>query len=129
MWNEIQRLLKCFGGSFINNKGEFIAVKNINLYVDVSDCKTITDLEYTVLAGLSKVASASSRLSEYRMFVRWGINDFLKTSFSNSDIKTIYHTIGNGINKEKATKLIESRFDMRVLGVSDDKEAIRCDKN
>ena len=44
-----------------------------------------------------------------------GINDFLETDFTESDMEEIYRHLGNAINHEKTMRFIESGYDFKVL--------------
>ena len=43
------------------------------------------------------------------------INKFLKTNFTLEQMEKIYVYLGNGINRKKAIKFIESGYDMNIL--------------
>ena len=44
-----------------------------------------------------------------------GVNDFLGTDFTESDIEEIYTYLGNRCNHEKTVRFIESNYDMSIL--------------
>ena len=48
-------------------------------------------------------------------FILNAINKFLGTNFNLDEMEEIYVYLGNGINRVKAIKFIESNYDMNVL--------------
>lgn len=44
-----------------------------------------------------------------------GINAFLDTKFTESDMAKIYCALGNAINHEKTVRFVESDYDFEVL--------------
>ena len=116
-------LLKFFQESFINERDEFIAHKRSNTYLCLGDCKKPIDIECKVLEWFSRPASKGMPYSQgwrnrkFRKFMLDGINDFLETDFSESDMEEIYQYLGNAINHEKTVRFVKSGYDFKVLEV------------
>lgn len=114
-------LLKSFQESFINERDEFIAHKRSNTYLCLGDCKKPIDIECKVLEWFSRPASKGMPYSQgwrnrkFRKFMLDGINDFLETDFSESDMEEIYQYLGNAINHKKTIRFIESGYDFSIL--------------
>ena len=94
-------LLKSFPESFINERDEFIAYKRTNTYICLGDCKKPIDIECKVIEWFSRPASKGMPYSQewrnrqFRKFILDGINDFLETNFTESDMGEIYQYLGN----------------------------------
>lgn len=119
------RLMQSFPGSFINHHGEFIAHRKANAYFNLSTCADELQVKCKVLEWLSRSACKSMPFESDNAnrklwkFMRDGINAFLHTEFSAPAMMDIYTYLGNGINRAKTIRFIESGFDMSVL--TDDK--------
>lgn len=120
-WELITWLMNCFPGSFINQKGEFIAHLKSNSFFLLSDCKTELDVECKVLEWLSRSAFKTEpyrqkrKNEEFHKFMREGINEFLGVWFTENDMELIYTYLGNGCNHSLTVEFIKSRYDMKVL--------------
>ena len=116
-----RKLARAFPKSFINPALEFIAHKEANEYFLLEDCYTELDVKCKVLEWLSrgsyKTCTFNSNVKNERFhnFMLNGINDFLGTDFTESDIETIYTYLGNRCNHKKTVRFIESGYDMAVL--------------
>ena len=114
-------LLQAFPESFINGRVEFIAHRRSNTYLSLGDCKKPIDIECKVLEWFSRPASKGMPYSQewrnrkFRKLILDGINDFLETNFTESDMEEIYQHLGNSINHEKTIRFIESGYDFKVL--------------
>ena len=114
-------LLECFPGSFVNDRGEFIAHLRTNTYFILHNCETPLDIECKVLEWFSRPASKGIPYSQewrnrkFREFIRNGINDFLDTGFSENEMMVIYQHLGNCINHDKTIRFIESDYDFSIL--------------
>ena len=112
-------LLQIFPES--NERDEFIAHKRSNTYLCLGDCKKPIDIECKVLEWFSRPASKGMPYSQewrnrkFRKLMLDGINDFLETDFTESDMEEIYQYLGNSINHEKTVRFIESGYDFEVL--------------
>lgn len=118
-------LLQSFPESFINDRNEFIAHKRANEYICLDGCSKPIDIECKVLNWFSRAAhkgqpySQEWRNKKFHKFMLDGINDFLETGFTESDMEEIYIHLGNAINPEKTVRFIESGYNFKVL--EDDK--------
>lgn len=116
-----RKLARAFPKSFINPALEFIAHKEANEYFLLEDCKTEFDVKCKVLEWLSRGAyktcpfNSNVKNERFHNFMLNGINDFLGTDFTESDIETIYTYLGNRCNHEKTVRFIESGYDMTIL--------------
>lgn len=114
-------LLEAFPGSFINDKGEFIAHRKSNQYFNLSDCKTPLDVDCKVLEWFSRAAyktepySQEWRNNRFHRFMLNGINDFLGTDFAMKSMEIIYAALGNAVNHEKTVRFIESNYDFSMF--------------
>ena len=114
-------LLQAFPESFMNDRDEFIAHRQSNQYICLGDCKTPIDVECKVLEWFSRPAhkgqpySQEWRNKKFRKFMLDGINSFLETSFSESDMGEIYIALGNAIDHQKTVRFIESGYDFTML--------------
>lgn len=115
------KLLKSFPKSFINNNGEFIGDKLSTGYFSLKGNLTDLEIKCKVLEWLSRAAFKSQpyRLEKYNQkvheFYLKGINDFLGTSFTESEMELIYTKLGNNIRRQLCIEFVESGFKMEVL--------------
>ncbi len=119
------KLMKAFPQSVINYNCEFIADLKTNQYFILNNCHSELDIKCKVLEWLSRAAcktqlSHSERKNrELQSEMRKHINEYLGTSFTAEDMRTIYTWLGNACNHEKTIAFINSGYDMRILEVSD----------
>lgn len=115
------KLSAAFPKSFINSALEFIAHKEANEWFRLEDCDNEFDVKCKVLEWLSRGAyktcpfNSNIKNERFHNFMLNGINDFLGTNFTESDIEEIYTYLGNRCNHEKTVKFIESNYDMSIL--------------
>ena len=138
---EVFKLLEYFEEGFINGCLELVIChpvnpvdvdsnygfwhgkgKNIycNYYFGISNCESALDVKRKVLEYWSrhacKTEPAGTEISNIiQNYVRYGINEYLKTSFSKEDFEIIYQHLGNGINSKLCEKFIKSKFNLKVL--------------
>ncbi len=116
-----KRLMKCFPQSFINYMGEFVAHRYANEYFILDNCETETDVKFKVLAWFSRGAhktepyQTKKKNDKFHEFMLKGINKYLGTSFTQSDIELIYTYFGNGCNKDICYKFINSGYNMSII--------------
>lgn len=116
-----KKLAVAFPKSFINTALEFIAHKEANEWFRLEDCENEFDVKCKVLEWLSRGAyktcpfNSNIKNERFHNFMLNGINDFLGTDFTESDIEEIYTYLGNRCNHEKTFKFINSGYDMSVL--------------
>lgn len=116
-----KKLAVAFPKSFINAALEFIAHKEANEWFRLEDCENEFDVKCKVLEWLSRGAyktcpfNSNIKNERFHNFMLNGINDFLGTDFTESDIEEIYTHLGNRCNHEKTVKFINSGYDMSVL--------------
>ncbi|WP_312281570.1 hypothetical protein [Oscillibacter sp.] len=108
------RLRAAFPKFFVNSLYEIIIYPARNSYFLLEGLETEEELKAKILEWLSREASKSiSRVSQkYHLN---GINAFLNTDFSPSDMVEIYTYLGNRCNHEKTLRFIRSGYDMAVL--------------
>ncbi len=115
------RLMCCFPNSFFNTKEEFIAHKFSNTYFIFSNCETELDVKCKILEWFSRSAykgmpySSEWRNKKFREFMRNGINEFLRTDFSEEQLEEIYTKLGNAIRHNLTIKFVESGYDLSLL--------------
>lgn len=118
----LSALLAAFPGSFFNGKGEFIAHKQSNQYLIVSNCKTPFDVRCKVLEWFSRPAhktapyNSDRKNSKFHNFMLIGVNQFLGTDFTKKEMELIYTYLGNACNHEKTIQFVQSGYDMRIFG-------------
>lgn len=120
-FDKVKPLLDCFPGSFINANGEAIFHHKANEYFSLTDCEKVIDIQSKVLEWLSRAAyktepfcteKANARFHE---FMLTGINKYLGTAFTASDIEIIYTCLGNRVNHGKTIAFIESGYNMDAI--------------
>ena len=115
------KLAVAFPKSFINSDLEFIAHKEANEWFRLEDCNNEFDVKCKVLEWLSRGAyktcpfNSNVKNERFHNFMLNGVNDFLGTDFTESDIEEIYTYLGNRCNHEKTVRFIESNYDMSIL--------------
>lgn len=113
----LKRLMNCFPNSFINQQGEFIA-HHTGEYFIFENCKTELDVKCKVLEWFSRAAFKTEPFfkersnEQFHEFMLNGINKFLGTNFTQSDMEDIYTYLGNAIKHQKTIEFIEGGFDM-----------------
>lgn len=113
-------LMNCFPNSYINAYGEFIASDLGNEYFILDNCKDELEVKCKMLEWLSRGAfkdepSTPRKNAELHKFMLAGINDFLGTEFTESDMEKIYIPLGNECNRKLCIEFIKSGYDMSVL--------------
>ncbi|WKT00481.1 hypothetical protein NYR30_04115 [Gallibacterium salpingitidis] len=102
---KIKKLFHCFPGGIINSSEEFIIQTQEHYHsFSLRSCKTEEDVQAKVLEWCSINIQLINQ-----------INKYLKTDFSEQDLKLIYEYLGNAINHDLTVKFIRSNFDVRVL--------------
>lgn len=120
-WKLIQRLMSCFPRSYINQHGEFIAHEIANEYFILKNCENELDVKCKVIEWFSRGAyktepyGTRKKNNEFHKFMLDGINKFLGTSFTETDIETIYIYLGNAVHHEKTIEFVCSGYDLDVL--------------
>ena len=122
-----KKLAKAFPGSFINSSLEFIAHKEANEYFRLEDCNSEFDVKCKTLEWLSRGAYKTCpyhtklKNERFHKFMLDGINDFLGTAFTETDIAVIYQNLGNSVRHTLTQKFVKSDYNMAVLeGVRND---------
>ncbi|MGN0961299.1 MAG: hypothetical protein ACI4PF_03780 [Christensenellales bacterium] len=121
MDKEIQKLMKLFPNSFINQNKELILVPKTNLYFRLEDVRTKEDLYFKVIAWCSRSACKQMpyyqdwRNKKYQEMVRNNLNTFLGTNFSKDEWMDIYTKFGNGCNEEKCREFIKNNFNFDLV--------------
>lgn len=115
------KLLKSFPGSFINQEGEFVAHDKANEYFILRNCKSDLDIKCKVLEWFSRGAFKTEPYRAYHKnrafheFMRNGMNDFLGTYFTETDMEVIYQYLGNCVDHDLTLKFIDSGYDIECL--------------
>ena len=119
------RLMRAFPGGFINHNLEFIAHRYSNTYTLLRDCETELDVKCKLLEWFSRAAHKSQPYQteksnkKFHAFIRNGINEFLHTQFTESDMAIIYQNLGNAVRHDLTICFIESGYDMGRLEKED----------
>lgn len=120
-FNDLNRLLECFPGSFIKEGMELMMDKQTNAYISLINCKTVLDIKCKILEQLSREASSSlhfkteKKNNEYHQKLTDCINDYLGTDFSINEMNDIYCYLGNGINHEKTKEFVLNDYSPSIL--------------
>ena len=120
-WDLLQRLMNCFPNSFINQYGEFIAHKEANEYFILNNCQNEMDVTCKILEWFSRGAykttpfRTNKKNDEFHKFMLNGINGFLGTGFTETDMETIYTYLGNAVHHKKTIEFVCSGYDLNVL--------------
>lgn len=118
----LKRLMNCFQGSYINHNFEFICCSEINSYFMLGDVESELELKCKILEWLSRPAFKGEGCKNKKKrngicdFHLKGINWFLGTHFLNTDFENIYASLGNGVDRTRTIKFIESGYNMERLG-------------
>lgn len=87
----LQRLLKCFPGSLIDENMNFIISKSADICIDLNKCKNRDDLDYELIYLLSRYTYKtepfyikSQNIGLHKM-IKDSINNFLSTNLSIND--------------------------------------------
>ena len=131
MTDYVVKLRKAFPYGFVNESGEFIALRFyrnvfVNSYFNLANVQSELELKCKVLEWLSRPAfkgftycgqhwkqrQIGQEIYEYHLD---GINEFLGTDFCVDDIELIYLKLGNNVNRPLCIKFIERGYDLSVL--------------
>jgi hypothetical protein len=114
-------LLDAFPGSFINERGEFIAHPRTNQYFLLADCETPEEIEAKVLEWLSRACFKAQPYSQewrnrklHESMLRC-VNTFLDTAFSEEDMEIIYQYLGNAVRHHMTLDFIAHDMDVAWL--------------
>jgi phenylalanyl-tRNA synthetase beta subunit len=118
MSEELKRLMSIFPESFVNRRMELILVPKENIYFLVEDVKTLKDLKRKVIEWVSRPASKDTS-KKTQLMCLFAINEFLGTSFDKDEMMEIYTRCGNGCNKERTERFIDSGYNLSVLARQD----------
>ena len=117
-------LMRCFPGSFINQRLELIVHPRTNQYFLLEDCHTGDDVVAKSIEWLSRAAAKGQPYDKernnraFREMMQQGLNEFWGTNFTEEDFLKIYQHLGNAVNHEKTMRFVRSGFDMQELEVS-----------
>lgn len=117
-------LMRCFPGSFINQRLELIVHPRTNQYFLLEDCHTGDDVVAKSVEWLSRAAAKGQPYDKernnraFREMMQQGLNEFWGTDFTEEDFLKIYQHLGNAVNHEKTMRFVRSGFDMQELEVS-----------
>ena len=121
MIDEIFEVMRCFPNSFVNPFGEIILSVKGNVYFTATNCKTKEDVICKLLEWCSRSMAkgepyaSEKRNNEWRDNLICGLNNYLKTSFTQEDLYWIYDQLGNKVNHDLTLKFIESGYDLSLL--------------
>lgn len=93
----------------------------VNLYFLTSNCQTKKDVQCKLLEYFSRACFKTPYMDNecldelIHQYIRNRINIYLHTNFTKDDFEKIYCELGNGVNRAKTIKFIDSCFDLSVL--------------
>lgn len=114
-------LMRCFPGSFINQRLELIVHPKTNQYFLLEDCHTAEQVVAKSVEWLSRAAAKGQPYSSernnqvFREKMQQGLNEFWGTNFTQEDFEKIYQHLGNAVNHEKTMRFVRSGFDLQEL--------------
>lgn len=117
----ISKAMRAFDGSFINHNNELIMIPKFNVYTILDDVETENDFKVKLCEWFSRECccalrySSSKRLNDYWHKNTDIFNQLCGTKFTVSDMARVYSYLGNGCNRPKCIKFVESGFDLSVL--------------
>lgn len=121
LFNELQKLLACFPGSYINRNLEVILIPKTNTYFSLKGVSSRRDIIAKLFMWCSR-DFAKTNPFKYQKLNRLFhlknsefLGNYLGKRFGPSPIYHIYQKLGNGINPELTYRFIDSGFDMEVL--------------
>lgn len=109
-----QRMVAAFPRFFVNHNFEAIIYPPRNSYFILAGVETEKELIAKMLEWLSREASKSVSRQSQKYHLD-GINTFLATNFSASDMDLIYTYLGNRCNHQRTLRFIESGYDLATL--------------
>lgn len=119
---EIKHDLICsFNAKYDENKSILIIMNIPYVTLDLNNCEYPQDVYFEILEWLTRNASQGTwywdeqKNIEIRKAITYGINNFLNTNFSTSDMEYIYSKIGNARNHELTKKFVNSKFNLKSL--------------
>jgi len=126
---ETELLKKSFPETRLLQNGEVVVHIKGNQYFNLETCESHQEVEYKVLEWFSRGAYKTDPYGprkdltrRFHEYMRNGINHYLGTDFSESDMELIYTYLGNSCNRALTTQFVESGFDIGVLFPQKDKE-------
>lgn len=119
--SEIQKLMVCFPGSFLNADLEFIAYPKTNLYFLLGTCETELDIKCKVLEWFSRdcyktQAYRTKKTNDlYHKTILSCVNSYLKTDFTQEQMEIIYTKLGNACNHYLTRDFVCSDYNFDLL--------------
>lgn len=113
--------MNLFENSFINHNNELIMIPKFNVYTRLDDVNSEFDFKVKLCEWFSRDCCCALRYAyKKRLKTYWNqntsiFNELCGTNFTADDMELIYTYLGNGINRPKCIKFVESGFDMSVL--------------
>ena len=118
MSEELKSLMTLFPMSFINSRVELILVPKENIYFLLEDVKTPKDLKRKVIEWVSRPSCKGTNKKTMQACLS-AMNTFLGTNFTQEEMMEIYTRCGNGCNKARTERFIDSGYDLTVLARQD----------
>lgn len=122
MTDYIFEVMRNFEKSYVNGNEELILIPETNLYVNLKNINTPTDLRFKLLEECSRDCcyaepfESDIRNELYNEYVLESLNNCLGTQFTKDEIEIIYKKLGNGIRHELTMHFVYSGYDMKLLG-------------
>lgn len=117
-----RRFTKAFPRFYINHNLEVIVYPPRNIYFLLKDVHTEKDLIAKVLEWTSREAAKSVSRQSQKYHLN-GINMFLGTNFTQSEMGEIYTRLGNCCNHARTIRFIDSGYDLSVLTKEEEEKA------
>lgn len=118
---ELQHLMHCFLGSFINCNNELIFHPKINYSFILDDCHNPIDVKAKVLMWFSRpccktvVYKREKQNDNFHKKMTAKLSEYLGVGLTVEQVRLIYQKLGNGVRKDLTYKFIDSGYDLKVL--------------
>lgn len=118
---ELQHLMHCFLGSFINCNNELIFHPKINYSFILDDCHNPIDVKAKVLMWFSRpccktvVYKREKQNDNFHKKMTAKLSEYLGVGLTVEQVRLIYQNLGNGVRKDLTYKFIDSGYDLKVL--------------
>jgi hypothetical protein len=114
MPDEVKKIMAMFPGSFINYNNELILEPKNNIYFRLDDVKNKLELKCKFIEYTSRASCKGLSLKQQKFF-RDNFNKYFGTNFDVNEMMKIYTYLGNGVNREKCIKFIETGLEIKEL--------------
>lgn len=114
-------LMMCFPEGFVSHSGEFVTDRRSGTCFRLTDCETKEDVACKVLEWLSRAAYKTEpyrrkdKNDHFHHVILSGMNKYLGTNFTESDMDLIYTYLGNRVHHDLTVRFVQSGYDLNVI--------------